>query len=500
MFQVTEELRREIEAIQYKCILSLGLNPESIIKRNTGEEVIGRKKKRISLKEAYSQLESFYLLIPEHPYDTSFEFFEFMHRCHVTKYDNPPFLQRFTNIIPLCHEMFIDGDATKRKNIVVTSLPFLNINGVCIKPDADNGVVFLNEGLLSAISTVYRFLLPLCEPSIFEGGQKNNNLNRVLDIITRSCLFNDENNDIRDSEHFKYPHANEKWHFRSMLEKSVREDAKKINSSKDKDKEQGASSFSAPPSSLPFSKQMAHFLGCRGAFVFLLGHEFSHIYNDHLEIKERGDIILRNSGQLNSFRKEFKDDLLKYEGIPIKETNFCIHQPLEEEADAHGLQCVINYCVDNKLDDQRTICVVIGAIATFVVMEIYERVCTIKSLGSKLSNEYFSINPFIRNYLFREEHPSPITRLFMLLQHEQFQNHPWMENLFTLNDGLTQLISLISIEISEKSSELEEFLKPWSLPDLDINELFHHQLNLGANDLSQKYLEKIKNTLSNRKK
>lgn len=496
MFYVSQELRQVIENIQRRAILSINVNPEEVLKRNLGENKLDISEKE-SLKDQYHKMkiENFYSMMPEHHYDTSFEYFKYFRSCHVTGYDRSPFLQRFTNIIPLCHEFFSGGDPALRKNVVVTTLPFLNMNGICIKYNADTDVVFLNEGILSSISAIYKYLLPLCNPHLFGTGNENENLNNLLDIIIQSCFFKNAYNDLKDSQPFGYPHAHETWYFQNALQAAVLKNMLNNEDSQKSSDVANESIFTEHPSRFPLNKKMAHFLSCRGAYVYLLGHEFSHAYCNHCEYKLMDDINLRDPEMLEMLFYKFQDKFAEYQQTSIQNKSFCFYQPIEEEADAHGFQCVIKYCADNQLDDQKALCVLIGAIATFVIMEILEYFSVIYGLGSKEAEKFFTLDPIFRNILFRDEHPTPVTRLFMALQHEQFQNSPIVEILLTLDHDLAHFCNTIRPIILGNSQKVEEILKSSDLLNIDFDELFSGQLCLGANDLSRKYLSKIRKNI-----
>ena len=105
------------------------------------------------------------------------------------------------------------------------------------------------------------------------------------------------------------------------------------------------------------------------------------------------------------------------------------------------------------------------------------------------------LDPIFRNILFRDEHPTPVTRLFMALQHEQFQDSPIMEILLTLDHDLAHFCNTIRPIILGNSQKVEEILKSSDFLNIDFDELFSGQLCLGANDLSRKYLSKIRENI-----
>ncbi|MGH1439771.1 MAG: hypothetical protein ACRBBR_06645 [Cellvibrionaceae bacterium] len=496
-FTVSDSLRATIEKIQEKSFLALGANINEIAEKN----ILNTNK---IFKESYG-LQGFYkkfkkqpyIIMPEHIYDTSFESFKFMLSFQVTKYDNNNFLGRFANIVPLCHDFFTDGENNIKKNVVVTTLPFLNMNGICFEEERSTYVVFLNDGLLSTIPIIYRYLLPLCEPAWFTGGTPQNNFENVLETIANLYFFKSSYLDTRSSTKIARPGAYEDWLFGICNRQEVDAILKKRNGSINKQDTSGQSELKHP-SEYPFNDEMGKFLACRGAFVFLLGHEFSHVYNDHCRYKYKEGLDLREKNFLDQINKKFADEIAKYEGAVSNYENFHINQPLEEEADAHGLQCVLKYCADNDLDSQKTTCVLIGAVATFVVMSIHEQFSAINDFGKESATQYLKINPFVRNMFFSGEHPAPITRLEMALQHGQFQNSSMKKNLLAMNSEIVRLCRSISDHILGNASNIEEFLSSSEMLDSDIRQIFSDHVALGANDLSASHHPRIKKYFSSR--
>lgn len=487
-FTITDELRLMIEAIQSKSFVTLGADIKKLTRENIEEANRIFQDRDLTEKLAFFK-EKPYGLIPEHIYSPSPEFFKFMLSIHTTKFDNPTFLGRFANLIPLCHELYTDGDISLRKNIVVTSLPFLNLNGICFEEIENTHIVFLNEGLLSSIPGIYEHLLPLLEPQWFKKGTPEDNLEEVLGRISGLHFFKSSYLDSRKSTKIRKPSAYEHWiediEGHRWLEAHLKNEVyvKELRH----------------PSQYPFNANMGMFLACRGAFTFILGHEFSHVYNNHCQCKNDERMDLRDPAFLNSLRRNFSEEMKKYDGLDSNYVNYHINQPLEEEADAHALQCVLKYCNDNNLDDQRSLCVILGAIATFVVMVIHEHFHTIRDFGSANAKQYLSLNPFVRNFFFMGEHPSPITRLEMALKHEQFKDSPIIQQLLIMNDQLVSLCDQITNVISHSATEIEEFMSSSEILRIDPANLFGEHLALGASDLSLGHHAKVKKFLSPKK-
>lgn len=444
--------------------------------------------KELSAEERYEAFkDGLYFILPEHWYDTSFEFFSQMERPGITKFDNENFLNRFLNIIPLCHNFFTEENLSLKKNIVVTSLPFLNLNGVYLNKDERNHIVFLNEGLLSVIPKIYRHLLPLLEPSLFEGrGSIEEKFSTVIDIISSLFFFKSSYLDSRSSQDIVYSHADEKWLFDQALTDDISEN-------KNKSFKFGKDVFGHNhPSDYPLNEEMGRYLACRGAFVFLLGHEFSHIYNDHCQHKNTDKLNLRDPNYLDILTRKFSRELNKFGGLESNFYNFCVNQPLEEEADAHGLGCVLKYCSDNNLDDEKSACVLIGAIAVFVVMDIHENLSTIHNFGKNDAKEYLALNPMVRNMVFMGEHPTPISRLELALRHKQFYNNPALEHFSEMNEGLVHFCNGLSKEIFNNAQLVESFLSSSALLDSDLSHIFDGYNTLGSADFSSLHIQRIK--------
>ena len=491
MFHVNQELYRIIEDIQRKAIISLGANPEEIAIRNAKKNKTDFLEKE-NWEEHYAEMtiKDFYMMMPEHPYDTSLEYFKYTRLCRVTKFDQPGFLRRFANITSLCHEFYTQANRRPKKNIIVTTLPYLNMNGVCMKYSDDTDVVFINEGLLSVIPKIYKHLLPLFNPQLFGFGTENQNVNKIMDILTQACFFKNSYNDLSEIRDIQYPHAHESWYFDELDRRNLA-NTFSGKTSHEHDEQNENDILVEHPSSFPLNKKIAHFLACRGAFIFLLGHEFSHAYNDHCNLRFLDDVDFRDPEFVDDLFQEFEDEISRFQIDSNDLRYFFVNQPIEEEADAHGLGCVLKYCYDNKLDDQKSSCVVIGAIATLIIMEMHECLSIIHGIGSKKAEIFFAHDPMLRNLLYREEHPTPITRLNMALRHMDFQNYPGMPALKVMNQGLVKLGNEICSRLLPVAPEIEKFLASADLLSVDFNDLFDHHLCLGISDFSKRFYSKI---------
>lgn len=489
MFHISQELHQAIENIQRKAFISLGANPEKIAIRNAKKNKLDFLEKE-NWEEHYAEMsiKDFYMLMPEHPYDTSLEYFKYTRLCRVTKFDQPGFLRRFANITSLCHEFYTQENRRPKKNIIVTTLPYLNMNGVCLKYSDDADVVFINEGLLSIIPKIYKHLLPLFNSQLFGVGEENQNINRIMDILTQVCYFKNSYNDLSEIREIQYPHAHESWYFDELDRRNLFSG----KASHEYDEQIEKNILVEHPSSFPLDKKIAHFLACRGAFIFLIGHEFSHAYNDHCNLRFSDDVNFRDPEFVDHLFQEFEDEISRLQVDSIDLRDFCVNQPIEEEADAHGLGCVLKYCYDNKLDDQKSSCVVIGAIATLIVMEMYECLSVIHEIGTKKAEIFFAHDPILRNILFREEHPTPITRLDMALRHVDFQNYPAIQALKVINQGLVKLNNEICSRLLLNAPEIERFLASADMLSVDFNDLFDHYHCLGISDFSKKFYSKIR--------
>ncbi|MGH1439772.1 MAG: hypothetical protein ACRBBR_06650 [Cellvibrionaceae bacterium] len=497
-FTVSDEVHDTIESIQRNSLLILGADIDRILKEISDDDV----DLTISADELHKEYERFkrnpHALFPEYIYDTSLEFYKFSRSFRVTKYDKSPFLQRFANIIPLCHELYTGGDNSLKKNIIVTTLPFINMNGICLDRNKEDSshVVFLNEGLLSTIPIIYRHLLPICDPLLFANQKNEGDIQQVIDIIGNLYFFKDSYVDSRESGDIANPHAKEKWLYQAALTEHVMSN---LGKGSNDNKNQNSELIFKHPSEYPFSDQVAQFLACRGAFVFLLGHEFSHVYDDHCQIKNIDDVDLRNPDFLSFMQRTFPDEIKEYNMADSNYENFHISQPLEEEADTHGLQCVLKYCADNDLDDQRTTCVIVGAIATFIVMSIHEQFSCIHDFGVDSAKQYLEIDPLIRNMFFVGEHPAPVTRLEMALKHEHLKDSGAHQFLSNMNGVLVNICDAISKHILNNASPIEQFLSSSEVLNADASEIFKDCLTLGLQDLSAKHHSRIKRHFFHRK-
>lgn len=498
-YTITPEIQQMIEDIQRDSFMALDADLDEVLNRVKEAKQNPNKKERLTPKKEFEIFkETLHILRPEHHYHSSEDYFKLIKTCGISKYDNPTFLERFVNIAPLCHEFYSDGDVSLKKNIIVTSLPFLNMNGICIKQSNDTDIVFLNEGLLSSIPIIYRYLLPICEPELFGKGSHDKNLTKVLDIISSCHFFKSSFNDTRSNADITLPNANESWMFKEVLKQQI-ESSLQDKNGQSAPKEKKLSSYNKPPSEYPFNNKLAQFLACRGAFVFLLGHEFCHAYNDHCEQKSMDDLDLRDPDFLNYITTNFANELSKFKDVEKDFKNFHVDQPIEEEADANGLLCVLKYCTDNELDDQRTLSVMIGAISVFIIMEINEHLSLIRTMGKNNAKEYLNVSPIVRNMFFGGEHPAPTTRLEMALR--QFQkinlvDNSFFEGLEIMSHQLNVLCNSISQHILAMPKSIETYLGSSEMLNNDLSQIFNNHMCLGAQDLSSKHHTKIKNHFS----
>lgn len=497
--KVTQEIRKYVEGIQRRSVAALGESPEDFLGKIPHNLRLGlcdeelTPEKLAYARKAYEEfsLADFYCMFPEYHYDISFENFLYLLSCSVTPFDNPTFLQRFNNLIPLCHDFYTGEVKEDRKNIILTSLPFLDLNGICQNLDDRNCIVFLNQGLLSILPAIFDYLLPIINKELFENKNNSNHVDAIINIIMSSQFFSSSYQSMADQPGIQRPHAHEKWYFREFLRPG------KSFSKADKYSDQ--SKFEGHPSNLPYSSKMGKYYALRGAFTFILAHEFSHAYNDHGSIRNVENINLRGDNFIDSFGVDFKAKLAEWGAIPTPNDNFNVNQPIEEEADAHGLFCVARYCEHNGLDEVRTTCAHIGAVATYVVMHIWDHLRLIYVLGSQEAKDFLKIDPHVRNIVFGAEHPTAITRLGMALRHGQFDDFYRKDDLNQMNNGLTKLCTKLSSNILNISESIEAHLRSKKALEIDISYVFGNGDALGASDLEGVHLKRIKEFVSQRK-
>ena len=475
-FQVSETQRKQIESIQSDVILSLGANPSQIA-RDVAEQNGNLNLDESTLVEEHELWRANpYFALPEYHYDTSLDYYRFLRTFQITRFDRAPFLQRFTNLIPLCHDFQTNGDSTARKNIIISSLPYMSMNGVCVPVDNNTHTIFMNEGVLTSLRPLYQLLLPLCNP-LFFGKSKPDSVMSLFNMISGLYFFKESYAASRDDLDFTYAHANERWLFRETLKASISKGAEKASTTPVRH-----------PNEYPFNAKMALFLGCRGALVYLLGHEFSHVYQDHCQVVADGPFDLRNPEFHNQLLNEHQSLLKKYQDDDDDNAvNYLLHQPLEEEADAHGIATALRYCEENELDERRATCVMVGAASTFILTHLQEHFEAIHAYGPADAREYIELHPLVRNKLIMGEHPTAISRFDMALRHHQFHNSPTIEALRELSQQVVNICERMSFLIYEHSDDIERHLAQAEHLQVDTSEIFD-RLCLGAKDIERRHL------------
>lgn len=338
--------------------------------------------------------------MPEVAFDASEDWYEALCNCAVSKYDRAPFIQRFWNIIPLCHGEFASMNGGRQIPIAVSSLPFYDIGGHACRFDDGTHTVFLNEGLLGSLPYLYGNLMPILNPKLFGQGRPGKNVASVLEAFFHLCRNKTSllSHPDRGSK-LRYPSAYESWYFQQLLMGNIVDKTNK--------------NF-PEPRLIPLNQKQAMFLSCRGAFVFVLAHEFAHVYARHHDVLSSPEPpSLRDASQVDEIYNANAATFAAYGVSRSHLTNqaFSVEQPLEEQADALALGCVQSYIARNELDDEKAECVMMGVVGLFFLMELTERLLAYDRFQRAGLDQILKLPLPVRNVLVQGAHPAPLSRL-----------------------------------------------------------------------------------------
>lgn len=320
-----------------------------------------------------------------------------------TKYDRMEFLQRFVNLEELCHSAMFKYANVDRKNIIVSSVASSSFGGLSIQTREHDGIVLLNEGCLSSIPMVYENILPLFDPADFGIASPEHFGRAVISIgsfYISGLVYDPKSTHSR----INLPHAHERWRISQQILQSL--------SGRKEHHDGGFTGVNTRKKKL--------FYACRGAFIFLLAHEFAHIYRNHVSWRQSSR-SLRNHDYFNQYYRNSIDRLREYGGseADLMRYEFTNLQVTEEDADCFAYLTVLEYAKINKLQEDEDIvyALIVGALLIFVVEEIAQRLLMLKKFGEHDTALIMTIDPVIRNIMIESEHPSPMSRISLLAHH-----------------------------------------------------------------------------------
>ena len=415
----------EIEEIQEQAIIALGREPFEIRKDVASDENSEEIDKII---QKGINVEGLKMSIPEKFYSYDPEYLLGFAKPTKTKYDRSPFLQRFFNADALCHEYFINELNKIKLPIRLSSLPFTQINGVCFYSSNNNPVVLMNEGLLYIVPELLKHSLNFtCLREIYdkieEGGQIGkkarsdlqviieNNISPFFEIYLQILGGEILASDMKTKLGRKYgPNSFETWKIRQILEEKIRLD-------------RGENKHEARKASQKIGLvKKGRYFATRGFYILLTGHEFSHFYREHHKVRSNKE-AQRNEKETKEFLKKIRT-YTRNPTLPLNvldSEHFLINQPTEVEADSDGLRCVVKYCLDNGLEDEDLAHAIKGALSAFVYMEVTDRLANLCNTNLIQCEELRTMPEELRNALYATEHPCPLSRVYLALDHVNWE-------------------------------------------------------------------------------
>ncbi|KPM22444.1 hypothetical protein AAJ72_11115 [Citromicrobium sp. RCC1885] len=339
------------------------------------------------------------------------------HRSDVllTRYDKKDFLDRFYNVNVLCHRYF-EGAGYDARAIRYSSLPLSHINGFCASMPEDQTLILLNEGvfyILPLLIDVYPDLeladLPV--DLTFEELDKEQEYEAfrasaadffddfstlISDRVSPSTLLFDP--ELRGAARGGF----ETWKIKEDLRASLRAQLSQTEVKP-----------SAP------TKDQLDFYRCRGFFVFLFAHEFSHAYRKHVQIRESDPLLglpyvealIEHMTSLG-LTHQFED---ARQALSAK--NFDAgKQPLEIEADADALNILQLYAELNELEDYQFRALLEGVVMAMSIFEFTELMARAILISPQDAVDTHCLDPMARNLLIPSEHPCSLSRLTLALE------------------------------------------------------------------------------------
>lgn len=344
-----------------------------------------------------------HFLLPEKTLIGPDKFQERFFNSRLTKYDSTLFFFRLINLVDVAKDFFEQKQQLPPVHLDCTSLHLMGANGICAKIDERAYLTFLNEGLFHSVPRIFEALLPHIDANLF-GVQTIG----TIEVLPKFLIFS-YLNDIRSGkwkEKYLGAFTHSEWFVKS------------------KPKKQGESyedDFKTYSTSVllkqPLNREGRFYYANQGAFMFLIAHEFSHAYRNHLQQIKSGkplrgktevsaaNLILEKYGHSPEETAELLADGTKYQ----------VNQVVEHEADTDAINAVMHYGIFNELSDERMACLLHGALAIHLIAEIHRRVVLITRFGKDFLQQELALDDQYKNIIYDIEHPLPFSRLTHLL-------------------------------------------------------------------------------------
>lgn len=504
---VSSPVSQQIEEIQKRALESIGydwLELRSQI-REEDQEIAGSVFDGNDLEAAHAAIS---VVIPEMLYGSKASVVQRFTAPDCGLLDRKTFLSRFFNLDELCHNHFQTKYKTNRQDIRIASLPFAQINGVCAEMAERKFVTFLNEGLLYVGPELLADLLPLyglsgaideLKASGSDDAQAIANtilaslmekhVAPMIDLIVGVLAGKVHPIDMRKAGKRYRPHANESWKAKELLREKVLQDIKVSIGQSEEVKLTQFDRLGIRPARSK-GEQRRHFLAARGFFLFVLAHEFAHVYCDHLRVRQTKR-QLRSPTELTQALAQLYAEIGET-GLTaemLAEGPFGIDQPIESEADAEGLMCVLAYCEDNELDSESIDTVLQGALSAFILMELSNRISMLSAQPFEVVEGLREFSFDVQNIAMGSEHPTPMSRIHAALARDNWASHAFRSRVLDTWSSMEASFEMIWVGIGQQISDFiqRENFKPDYLHDRAP--LFRHASALGCYDTFRGFIK-----------
>lgn len=453
MNNLSQGMIERLEALQERAFSLTDISLEQAIARTKTYHNPGNPKK-MEAGNYDPQSQS-----PEFIYDTSIGWFHRWADATATKYDELPLMQRIWNIIPLCHDAYTQLFECEKIEIPVSTLPFMDLGGYACQFEDGSSAVLLNDGLLGSLPAFFHYLIPILSPQYFERKPDGNFTRRLIDLLLNLTQMHFSQIDDPKAMKLKYPSANDGWYLQHIMSLKLI----------------GAEKYASKPNAIPMSDGQALYYACRGAYIFILAHEFAHIYEQHHTLTQMEDPpIIRDPNIMKSVLKEYRGTFEQYniDMARLFDPWFGTYQPLEEQADALALQCVIYYIHKNELNEHQAECVMLGLAGLFFMMEITERFLLFNSYNKEGMNKIIQLPWQIRNIAVQGHHPAPLMRLALATMCPPIKDNPAMEEIRAIFYNMDQMFEPLWHAIEPALPDIQDEVDLRGVFGVDRSEIF----------------------------
>ncbi len=403
-------------------------------------------------------------------YDESPEFVSYFNNPSFTKYDKGTLLQRFPNIVALCNDYF--GQSNASDKVFLSTLPLTQINGLNVKFDNDETVIFLNEGLLYASQFLIRdfYKIPFHTDNVGPNGDLVMSEEERLDFSRTCPIFLDSfltymsdmvtTNTMMDGKSKHLPSAHENWKFHDSLKEEVEKNLFKLHGT--------------IPSKPSRSRREKMFYISKGFFILLVGHEYSHHFRGHHNVRIKGESTLDQLA-MHRILRELRENGHNVSFPDAMNPYFSLYQPLEVEADMDAINILQKYCDDNQLNREQIDDLTYGFILCFIFMEFNELFLNAKKYNAQYADDLNNMDQLYRNIISSSEHLCPMSRVVHAIENANDFSSDFITSYITNMEHLSfkaKLMWNFALPNIEKILRKIEFSEPIDLGGMEFTKSF----------------------------